>query len=199
MENFDTYKSLYERKMRIKTTIKKIAVVAVLVASVSVTIKHTEKSAHRGDLELKPTYNNNFYTLNKTQMQVDNSLLQLSTYFAQKGSPVPYTMAQAVAATKKPRLMAAIAVVETNANPTKRYTGYKNRHHGAWQVNPNDWGPVSHDALAQALQAEEVLTTFKKESKGNLKVALNKYGGEKNKRTGEYADKVLQELLEVPK
>lgn len=130
---------------------------------------------------------------------IDKNEEKFIEYFQKSGSPKPEIMAKAVISTKKPRLMAAIAVVETKGDPSKRYTGYKKRHHGAWQVNPNDWGPVSHEALAQALQAEDALNTFKKSSKGNLKVALNKYGGETNPERGEYADKILAELTAVPK
>jgi|GEM_PF-4134886 len=117
-------------------------------------------------------------------------------YFEKIGSPQPEKMAAAVLATKKPRLMAAIAKVESNGNPDVKATGYKKRHDGAFQVNRNIWGAVSQDAVEQAIQAEMVLDEHRKDSK-NLKAALNAYGGDKTKKR--YAYNILKELEDVPR
>lgn len=106
-------------------------------------------------------------------------------------------MAHAVLTTKSPRLMSAIAKVESNGNPSLRRTGYKHKHSGAFQVNPKHWGEVSHDAIEQALQAENILEVLVKEHNGNIKKALNAYGGDRTRRT--YAKNILAELENVPR
>lgn len=131
----------------------------------------------------------------KSHKTLTDEQWRLSMYFAKNGSPTPEQMAIAVTKTKSPRLLAAIAKIETNGNPHKRNTGYKKRHSGAWQVNPRDWGKVSKDPVEQALQAEFALDTFTKESKGKIKKALNNYGGDS---TDKYSAMVLAELERVP-
>lgn len=131
----------------------------------------------------------------KSHKNVDDKCWKFMMYFKKKGSPTPEKMAEAVLATQSPRLMAAIATVETNGNPSKRNTGYRKRHCGAWQVNPKDWGPVSHEAIKQALQAEGALIAFVKMAKGSIVHGLNRYGGDS---TDVYAGKVLAELVQVP-
>ena len=120
---------------------------------------------------------------------------KLTEYFKSKGSKTPEEMAEAVLSTKSPRLMAAVAVVETKGTPGVRKGGYKKRHAGAFQVNARHWGRVSKDPVEQALQAEAVLTELVEE-KGSIVAGLNYYGGSTK---GTYARTVLAELTEVPK
>ena len=105
-------------------------------------------------------------------------------------------LATACLETHSPRLMAAIAIKE-GATITSRKGGYKKQYQGAWQVNPKIHGYVSHDATMQALQAECILEDLVKENKGNIKKALNQYGGDITKR--KYADNIIKELQNIPK
>ena len=117
---------------------------------------------------------------------------KMTEYFKRSGSPVPAKMATAVLMTSRPRLLAAIATVETQGNPSKRNTGYRHRHHGSFQVNPRYWGKVSSDPVAQAMQADKILD----ELIGVYgKKALSVYGGDS---TSKYQRTVLAELAEVP-
>ena len=97
-----------------------------------------------------------------------------SLYFMKIGSKTPQQMAEAVLHTRSPRLLAAMAKVESNGNPHIRNTGYKKRHSGAWQVNPKYWGKVSHDPIEQAKQTERILEDLVKNS--NIRSALANYG-----------------------
>ena len=117
----------------------------------------------------------------------------MTTYFKKIGSKTPEEMAVAVLKTKSPRLLAAMAKVETNGNPRIRRSGYKKRHHGAFQVNPHDWGTVPKDAVGQALQAERIMTELTETMP--IKKALSQYGGDSTDR---YQNKILAELVNVP-
>lgn len=119
----------------------------------------------------------------------------LEEYYRKSGSRSPKEMASAVLITKRPRLMAAMSVVESDGNYTVRNTGYKRRHSGAWQVNPYFWGEVPDDPKEQALQAQKILDTYLKKSKGDMTTALNKYGGCSR---GLYSRSITKELQNVP-
>ncbi|MBV5327120.1 MAG: hypothetical protein JZU65_05695 [Chlorobium sp.] len=124
-----------------------------------------------------------------------NKKMAFTIHFKNKGSRSPEEMADAVLKTKNPRLLAAIAVVESDGNSHIRNRGYKKQHDGAFQVNPAHWGKVPHDAEGQALQAEDILEELVG-TKKNIRVALNHYGGDTR---GNYAKAILKELQEVPK
>lgn len=119
--------------------------------------------------------------------------MALTNYLKQAGSHSPEELANAVLKTESPRLLSAIAVVESNGNPALRNTGYKKRHHGAFQVNPRHWGNVSRDATQQAKQAENILKELTEDYP--IKTALSKYGGDSTDR---YQRRVLAELARVP-
>lgn len=122
-----------------------------------------------------------------------NHRVALTKYFRDNGSRSPEAMANAVLKTKSPRLMSAIAKVESNGNPQVRNTGYKKRHHGAFQVNPKHWGAVPTTATAQALQAEAIIKELTTDY--GIKKALSVYGGDS---TSKYQRKILAELVNVP-
>ena len=126
-----------------------------------------------------------------------NEVKKLSGYFKANGSPVPKEMANAVLSTKQPKLLAAVAVVESGGNPSIRRSGYRKAHDGAFQVNPRHWGRVPRDAKGQAQQADRILAELL-ETKATTVEALNYYGGESNKEGGLYAHIVLNELRNVP-
>ena len=115
-----------------------------------------------------------------------------TAYFERNGSKTPEQMAEAVLATKSPRLLAAIAKVESNGNATAKHKVSKAK--GAFQVKERFWGKVSKDPVEQALQAEAILTELTETMP--IKKALNVYGGDSK---GRYAKTVLAELMEVPR
>jgi hypothetical protein len=121
----------------------------------------------------------------------------MTRYFERRGNPTPEAMAEAVLATKSPRLMAAIAVKgEKNTPYWIRNGGYKKRHAGAWQMSKahkKTYGEVPYDPIGQALQAERYLSDAASEK--NIKEALNEFGGDSQ---GHYANTVLSELVNVP-
>ena len=114
-------------------------------------------------------------------------------FFRKAGSQTPEQMAEAVLATKSPRLLAAVAKVESGGNPHIRKGGYKGRHAGAFQVNGRIHGRVSHDPVQQALQAESILSELTETMP--IKQALSVYGGDSSSR---YQRQVLAELVRVP-
>ena len=120
-------------------------------------------------------------------------VMVMANYFKKAGSKSPEQLAVAVLGTNNPRLLAAIAVVETGGNNVKN-TGYKKRHQGVYQVNPRHWGVVdSKDIAKQSLQAERILTELTDTMP--IKKALSQYGGD---TTDKYQRKVLAELVKVP-
>jgi len=119
--------------------------------------------------------------------------LAMTEFFKRKGSPDPQRMATAVLGTKRPRLMASIAIRESNGNPKAVGDGGKSK--GAFQVQKH-WGKVSHDPVEQAKQSERILEELLADNNGNLKKALSAYNGEKTKKV--YANKILASLTEIP-
>jgi len=121
-----------------------------------------------------------------------------SEFFKRHGSPAPEQMAVAVTRTKRPALMAAIAVVESNGKPEA--VGDRGKSKGAFQVQERHWGKVPSDAVGQALQAErileELLSSARHLRRGNtrVRVALARYnGGDRPPRISyKYADKVMR-------
>lgn len=122
-----------------------------------------------------------------------NNKAAMVKYFKDSGSKSPEKMAAAVLATQSPRLLAAIAKVETGGNPHIRKGGYKGRHAGAFQVNSRIHGRVSHDPIKQAKQAEAILTELTETMP--IRKALSVYGGDSSSR---YQRTVLAELVRVP-
>ena len=121
--------------------------------------------------------------------------IQMAEYFRRAGNKNPELMAEAVLATNKPKLMAAIAIKE-NTPYTCRKGGYKKRHVGAWQVNEKLHGYAGINPVQQALKAEAVLDDLLVECNGNLRKALNIYGGDKTRKV--YAENILEELKNIP-
>lgn len=181
--NFDTYRERYVERRRRQNRLCLMMVLLSLVVCV-------------GAIQSKKVQPRNHVATVKQCNECHNRKMAMSRYFEKHGSPTPDEMAEAVLKRKSPKLLARIAVVETNADPTKRKYGYKKRHDGAFGVNRNDWGKVSENPVEQAIQAEMALDDFTKSSKNKIRVALNNYGGDKTKQ--EYADKILKEFSEVP-
>lgn len=113
-------------------------------------------------------------------------------FFRKHGSPQPEVMAVAVTQTKRPALMAAIAVKESNGDPAA--VGDNGESKGAFQVQEKHWGPVSESPVQQALQAEKILEELVQASRGRHRQGLARYNGGTNPPTisHRYAVKVLK-------
>ena len=114
------------------------------------------------------------------------------TYFKAWNSPVPEVMAHSVMQTKRPALMAAIAVKESNATPWA--VGDSGRSKGAFQVQEQHWGVVPINPVEQALQAEKILEDLMRDGRrGKLRQILARYngGGKPPKVSYRYADAVI--------
>ena len=106
----------------------------------------------------------------------DTRVFRYAGYFLKNGSPDPVQMAVAVMETKRPALMAAMAVKESNGNP--RAVGDGGHSRGAWQVQPKHWGTVPMDPTQQALQAEKILDELVAASpRRSLRCGLARYNG----------------------
>ena len=119
-------------------------------------------------------------------------------FFQKHGSKSPEEMAVAVVKTKRPALMAAIAVKESNGNPDA--IGDNGDSHGAFQVQPKHWGQVPTTATEQALQAERILDELMRDDRrGSLRRALAQYNGGTRppKISYRYAEHVIKLRREV--
>ena len=99
--------------------------------------------------------------------------VKLEQAFEKAGSPVPHQMAKACMATKNPKLMASVAIVESEGTPWARG---KSGEKGAWQVIAKHHGAVSDNPVQQALQAERILDELVAEApRGSLLQGLSAY------------------------
>jgi len=117
---------------------------------------------------------------------------QFKSFFQRHGSPAPVQMAVAVTSTKRPALMAAIAIRESRGNP--KAVGDNGKAKGAFQVWPEYWGDVPTDAAGQAKQAEQILEALEaSHARGSLLQALAYYNtGDTRSRVGRrYAQAVM--------
>lgn len=123
-------------------------------------------------------------------------------FFAQHGSPAPVEMAKAVMAAKPHNrpVLAAVAIVESNANP--KAVGDGGSSHGAFQVQPRHWSKVSSSPVQQALQAEQILEELvasNARGANRWRTALVRYnsGGTTNPVSHRYAARVIALAKEV--
>jgi len=101
--------------------------------------------------------------------------------------------AACVEAGADPFLLAAIATIESNANPwSPRGTAGEQ---GAWQVRAKYWGHVPADVFGQAAQAERVIRTLIGQH-GSIRKALIRYNGQ-GPAAVRYADSVLRIYKEI--
>jgi hypothetical protein len=122
---------------------------------------------------------------------------KLVSYFKRNKNPHPEMSATAVLETKRPKLMAAVAVKgEKNTPYTNKKGGYKKRHYGMYQVSKKDWGYAGALPIDQALKSEKVLEEFEASYGGSVYKGLNAYGGDVTKNM--YAKNILNELQNIP-
>lgn len=119
--------------------------------------------------------------------------VRMMKVFKQHGSDQPEAMAVAVCKTKRPLLMAAMAIKESNGRP--KAVGDRGASKGAWQVQEKHWDKVPSTATEQALQAEKILEELVASApRRSLYYGLVKYnGGDRPPRVSyRYADDVLR-------
>lgn len=123
--------------------------------------------------------------------------LNMIKVFKKHGSDQPEAMAIAVCKTKKPFLMAAIAIKESNGKP--KAVGDSGDSKGAWQVQEKHWSKVPTSATEQALQAEKILEELVQSSRGKLRSGLAKYNGgiKPPKSSHRYANDVLKLMRRI--
>jgi len=113
--------------------------------------------------------------------------------FKSHGSAHPVEMAIAVCKTKKPALMAALAIRESNGNPNA--VGDNQKAEGAFQVWPSYHGSVPSTASEQALQSERILEKLVQSSRGSLRQGLSRYNtGKANSRVGKRYARYVETL-----
>lgn len=104
-------------------------------------------------------------------------------------------VAKAVQHSKRKRMTAAICMIESGG----KKTAYNRRSHakGAFQVMEKHWGKVNtKSALAMTAQHDAIMDELLIASNGNVKKALNYYGGDKTKKV--YAENIFEEIANVP-
>lgn len=116
---------------------------------------------------------------------------KISVFMERENSPNSQEFARAIAKHKRPRLLAAVAAVESNGNPSARG---KAGEIGAYQVTPKHWGAVPKDIAGQTDQAAKILEELLEANSGRIKPALSAYNGD---TTGRYADKVMAKASQL--
>ena len=119
---------------------------------------------------------------------------RLAEFYAKEGSNEPIILAQATAKTKRPRLMAAVAVVESNGNV---HAIGRAGEVTAWQIREELHGPAGVTVDDHAKSAERILEELIQESNGKLKEAVRKYNGS-GPDAVKYSKRVMAKLQEVP-
>ena len=175
---------MYDKRWRKKPKYGRVAILLILFAVVLIVVGH--------DFSYRETMQN--------CTGCHNRQMSMSQFFKRKGSPDPQRMATAVLETRRPRLMAAIAVRESNGNP--KAVGDGGRSRGSFQVQAKHWKPLLHekkvskDPVIQALDSERIIDDLIAANNGNLKKALNAYNGDTKKKV--YAKNILADLEFIP-
>ena len=96
---------------------------------------------------------------------------------------------------QRPQLTLAQGLIESNCN---QYAVGKSKDKGAYQVIEKYWGKVPKGHTAQAQQAERILDELLLACGNNVGRALELYnGGESNKATRKYRNRVMSKALEL--
>lgn len=103
------------------------------------------------------------------------------------GAAEPTRLARAIVRTKRPKIAAAQAVVESNGRNVTGAAGEK----GIWQIIEREHGVVPDSIEGQAEKWEAVFEAYVRQSRGNVRQALCMYNSGRPDRSGRYADRVL--------
>jgi hypothetical protein len=174
MERYKSYLSWYNTEMeKPRSVVFMSAVTVAILAAVGVAL-----------IRCTPEKPNAVYKAHYTPQE--QHYIQV---FKLHGSPEPEAMACAVTKTKKPKLMASMAIIESNGST--KAVGDSGKSKGAYQVQAKHWGEVPATATEQAQQAERILEELVQSSRGRLRSGLTKYNG-KGRKARQYADRVLR-------
>lgn len=151
-----------------------------------VVVAAVDSPDYHADMSVKPSIETR---------QLTGKEARLAEYFAKAGSDMPIEVAQTIISTaKRPRLMSAIAKVETQGRNVRG----KNGEVGVWQVMPEYHGPVDPHNLAEQLrQSEAILDELLEQTGGSLRGAVQAYNGS-GPAAVRYSMKVMREIREVP-
>ena len=119
--------------------------------------------------------------------------IEMIRIFKTYKSPHSIELGLAVNKTKYPKVLASIALVESNGDINA--IGDAGKSKGAFQIQSRYWGPVPKTATEQATQAENILDgLLRSNPKAPLRLHIARYNGGNTppKTSFEYADKVLQ-------
>lgn len=131
------------------------------------------------------------YKIQKSHLS-DQDIQMIELFEAFK-SPSAIELGIAVNKTRHPKVLAGIAIVESNGDINA--IGDRGESKGAFQVQEKYWGPVPATATEQALQAEKILDELLGSNpRGSLRYSLAQYNGGINppRVSFKYADKVMK-------
>lgn len=178
--------------------VKQIIFVAIVGCAVLVslcgTLLYELRTAEKESLRLRTEIEQLKTREQEAEQQRADIESRIITYLNAKNSIGSADIAAAcVEAGADPFLLAAIATIESNANPwsPKGAAGEQ----GAWQVRAKYWGHVPADVFGQAAQAERVIRTLIGQH-GSLRKALIRYNGQ-GPAARRYAERVLKIYEEI--
>lgn len=181
-----TLRNRYVDRSKKKRTLREMSLIVVGVLIIIALFHTAIRRYDKPSLEMKKCHTSG--------LSVET--LKYQAYFRQAGAGIhALEVAQAVQHSKRKRLTAAICKVESGG----KKTAYNRRTkvNGLYQVDKRYWGKVdTNSALAMTAQHDVIMDELLTASNGNLKKALNAYGGDTIKRT--YAENILKELNKVP-
>lgn len=177
MQRYTQYLNWYAEVVNAPRSVNFMGILTLLICLMSIVVIPT--LVNKCDVKVEPK-------------PVAQAQIKYEKVFKASGSTQPEVMAKAVLATKKPRLMAAIAIKESNGNPGA--IGDNGASKGAFQVQSKHWGVVPNDAIKQALQSERILEELSRASRGRLRCTLAMYNGGPNPpaKSYRYADSVIK-------
>jgi negative regulator of sigma E activity len=178
------YKNIYRQGKRTRQRIEAICGVMAILAAFLIT-GYIENDVNEQEAKIQ-----------KEQSEIlakRSNQSNMEAYFRSNGSPFPEVMAKAVTqpTIKRPRTLAAIAIVESNGNPKAKG---KSGEIGAFQILPIHG--KAKNVFTQAEQADRLLQELLDE-RGSLPAAIKGYNGT-GKKADVYRRKVLAQLERVP-
>jgi len=156
-----------------------VLVVAIAVVSSAV----TTRAEHSPEILRAVTHDDPFDARDEQRVR----------FAAEHGVANPAALVAAVQHSHMADLLISVAIEESRGDPVAvGLAGEK----GAWQVIASHWGSVPEDIHGQATQAERIIRSHLKSTKGDKKEALARYNGGEAP-AGEsyrYAERILKRV-----